>query len=95
MDCMQTSERDTRGTKDKKRANEKVRAGVWKPMSLATLFRVSDTEKPRARKPSRKAMEEEELMMQPLSEQVEDDILDNGAMEIDSDEEFHPALSYV
>ncbi|KAJ6610956.1 ribonuclease H-like domain-containing protein [Mycena sp. CBHHK59/15] len=69
-------------------AEVQVPAGAWKPMSLATLF--SEAEKPRARKPSRKAMEEEELLMQALAEQVEDDILDDGAIEIDSDEEFQP-----
>ncbi|KAJ6607430.1 hypothetical protein B0H10DRAFT_2227836 [Mycena sp. CBHHK59/15] len=87
------AERQERATSPSEAAAEEaaevqVPAGTWKPMSLATLF--SEAEKPRARKQSRKAMEEEELLMQALAKQVEDNILDDGAIEIDSDEEFQP-----
>jgi len=51
-----------------------------------TLF--GGAEKPRTRKPSAQAMTEEEELMQELAEAEEDDIPDNGGIEIDSDEEY-------
>ncbi|KAJ6631807.1 hypothetical protein B0H10DRAFT_2206226 [Mycena sp. CBHHK59/15] len=44
-------------------------------------------EKPRARKPSVQVMEEE-VLMQALAEAAEDNCPDDGAIEIDSDEEY-------
>ncbi|KAJ6563171.1 hypothetical protein B0H10DRAFT_1966265 [Mycena sp. CBHHK59/15] len=61
---------------------------VWKQMTLAVLFR--GAEKPRARKPAAQAMEQEELLMQALAEAEEDGVPDDGAIEIDSDDEFRP-----
>ncbi|KAJ6605753.1 hypothetical protein B0H10DRAFT_2303588 [Mycena sp. CBHHK59/15] len=57
-------------------------------MTLAVLFR--GAEKPRARKPAARAMEQEELLMQALAEAEENGVLDDGAIEIDSDDEFQP-----
>ncbi|KAJ7915735.1 hypothetical protein B0H13DRAFT_1871854 [Mycena leptocephala] len=53
-------------------------SSTWAPMKLVILF--GEATKPRARKPSRKAMEEEELLMQALAEQEEDDIPDDGVI---------------
>ncbi|KAJ6579862.1 hypothetical protein B0H10DRAFT_2235560 [Mycena sp. CBHHK59/15] len=64
------------------------RLPVWKQMTLAVLFR--GAEKPRARKPAAQAMEQEELLMQALAEAEEDGVPDDGAIEIDSDDEFRP-----
>ncbi|KAJ7884383.1 hypothetical protein B0H14DRAFT_2564435 [Mycena olivaceomarginata] len=44
--------------------------------------------KPRARKPSARVMEEEEILMQALANEEEDARPDDGAIEIDSDEEY-------
>ncbi|KAJ6599562.1 hypothetical protein B0H10DRAFT_2231211 [Mycena sp. CBHHK59/15] len=57
-------------------------------MTLAVLFRA--VEKPRERKPVARAMEQEELLMQALAEAEENGVLDDGAIEIDSDDEFQP-----
>ncbi|KAJ7664159.1 hypothetical protein B0H17DRAFT_1211425 [Mycena rosella] len=62
------------------------RIPVWTPMTLAVLF--GGAEKPRRRKPSVQAMEEEEMLMQALAEDAEDAVPDDGAIEIDSDEEY-------
>ncbi|KAJ7903010.1 hypothetical protein B0H13DRAFT_2335363 [Mycena leptocephala] len=53
-------------------------SSTWTPMKLVVIF--GEATKPRARKPSRKAMEEEELLMQGLAEQEEDDIPDDGVI---------------
>ncbi|KAJ6558647.1 ribonuclease H-like domain-containing protein [Mycena sp. CBHHK59/15] len=58
----------------------------WKAMTLQVLF--GDAEKPRARKPSKQVMEEEEELMQALADAEEDEIPDDGAIEIDSGDEF-------
>ncbi|KAJ7855529.1 hypothetical protein B0H13DRAFT_2357800 [Mycena leptocephala] len=52
----------------------------------ALLF--GGAEKPRARKPSAWVMEEEEISMQALADKEEDAHPDDGAIEIDSDEEY-------
>ncbi|KAJ7653902.1 ribonuclease H-like domain-containing protein [Mycena polygramma] len=62
------------------------RLPAWKPLTLQVLFGGAD--KPRARKPSTRVMEEEEILMQALAEEEEDRNLDDGAIEIDSDEEY-------
>ncbi|KAJ6618395.1 hypothetical protein B0H10DRAFT_2217697 [Mycena sp. CBHHK59/15] len=61
---------------------------VWKQMTLAVLFR--GAEKSRARKLAARAMEQEELLMQALAEAEENGVPDDGAIEIDSDDEFQP-----
>ncbi|KAJ6626261.1 hypothetical protein B0H10DRAFT_2185875 [Mycena sp. CBHHK59/15] len=58
----------------------------WKPITLQVLF--SGAEKPRTRKPSPRVMEEEEMLMQQLAEDAEDEVPDDGAIEIDSDKEY-------
>ncbi|KAJ7042268.1 hypothetical protein C8F04DRAFT_1176428 [Mycena alexandri] len=66
----------------------------WKPITLATLFGLS--EKPLKRKPSESArvLEEEERLMEALAEMEaradadEDARMDDGAIEIDSDDEY-------
>ncbi|KAJ6607735.1 hypothetical protein B0H10DRAFT_2227544 [Mycena sp. CBHHK59/15] len=47
-------------------------------------------EKSRARKLAARAMEQEELLMQALAEAEENGVPDDGAIEIDSDDEFQP-----
>ncbi|KAJ7502351.1 ribonuclease H-like domain-containing protein [Mycena galericulata] len=59
---------------------------TWKPMTLRALF--GGAEKPRTRKPSARAMEEEEILMEALAEEIEDTFPDDGAIEVDSDEEY-------
>ncbi|KAJ6616886.1 hypothetical protein B0H10DRAFT_1948751 [Mycena sp. CBHHK59/15] len=54
--------------------------------SVLGLF--GGAEKPRARKPSARVMEEEEILMQALADEEEDVHPDDGAIEIDSDEEY-------
>ncbi|KAJ6600935.1 ribonuclease H-like domain-containing protein [Mycena sp. CBHHK59/15] len=41
-----------------------------------------------ARKPSARVIQEEELLMQALAEELEDDVPDDGAIEIDSEDEY-------
>ncbi|KAJ6610690.1 hypothetical protein B0H10DRAFT_1953614 [Mycena sp. CBHHK59/15] len=53
---------------------------VWKPITLQVLF--SGAEKPRTRKLSPQVMEEEEMLMQQLAEDAEDEVPDNGTIEI-------------
>ncbi|KAJ6627096.1 hypothetical protein B0H10DRAFT_2429452 [Mycena sp. CBHHK59/15] len=62
------------------------RLPTWKPMTLQALFR--GAEKPRTRKPSARAMEEEEILMEALADEIEDTFPDDGAIEVDSDEEY-------
>ncbi|KAJ6498527.1 ribonuclease H-like domain-containing protein [Mycena vitilis] len=62
------------------------RLPVWKAMTLKVLF--GEAEKPRTRKPSQRVMEEEEELMQALAEAAEDEVPDDGAIEIDSDDEY-------
>ncbi|KAJ6579385.1 hypothetical protein B0H10DRAFT_1962921 [Mycena sp. CBHHK59/15] len=59
---------------------------MWKPITLALLF--GGAEKPRACKPSAQVMEEEEILRQALADEEEDARPDNGAIEIDSNEEY-------
>ncbi|KAJ6471331.1 ribonuclease H-like domain-containing protein [Mycena sanguinolenta] len=59
---------------------------TWKPITLAILF--SRAEKPRAHKPSARDMEEEEILVQALADEEKDARPDDGAIEIDSDEEY-------
>ncbi|KAJ6618053.1 hypothetical protein B0H10DRAFT_1947851 [Mycena sp. CBHHK59/15] len=47
-----------------------------------------NSQKPHARKPSARVMEEEEILMQALTDEEEDVRPDDGAIEIDSDEEY-------
>jgi hypothetical protein len=73
---------DEDGTEDLVAAD---RASKWKPTTLAVLF---GGQKER---PSRLLPEEidaESALMQALADLEEDERLDDGAMEIDSDEEF-------
>ncbi|KAJ7104747.1 ribonuclease H-like domain-containing protein, partial [Mycena epipterygia] len=58
---------------------------AWKSLTLQKLF--GGAEKPRTRKPSARAMEEE-ILMEALAEAAEDENLDDGAIEIESDEEY-------
>ncbi|KAJ6620501.1 hypothetical protein B0H10DRAFT_1946047 [Mycena sp. CBHHK59/15] len=59
--------------------------------SLLVCLTVSrGAEKPRAQKPAAWAMEQEELLMQALAEAEENGVPDDGAIEIDSDDEFQP-----
>ncbi|KAJ7779844.1 ribonuclease H-like domain-containing protein [Mycena metata] len=64
----------------------------WKPITLVTLFGLS--EKPLKRKPSARVLEEEERLMEALAEMEaradadEDARMDDGAIEIDSDDEY-------
>ncbi|KAJ6563447.1 ribonuclease H-like domain-containing protein, partial [Mycena sp. CBHHK59/15] len=62
------------------------RLPAWKPMTLLVLF--GEAEKPRQRKPSARVMEEEEVLMQALAEADEDEIPDDGAVEIGSEDEY-------
>ncbi|KAJ6619208.1 ribonuclease H-like domain-containing protein [Mycena sp. CBHHK59/15] len=62
------------------------RLPTWKPMTLQALF--GGAEKPRTRKPSARAMEEEEILMEALADEIEDTFPDDGAIEVDSDEEY-------
>ncbi|KAJ7750500.1 hypothetical protein B0H14DRAFT_3513413 [Mycena olivaceomarginata] len=61
------------------------RLPAWKPMILAILF--GGAEKPRARKQSARAMAEEEVSMEELENAMKDDVPDDSAIEIDSDDE--------
>lgn len=61
------------------------RLPAWKPMTLQALF--GSAEKPRACRPSVQVMTEEEELMA-LAEAEEDAVLDDGAIEIDSEDEF-------
>ncbi|KAJ7158190.1 ribonuclease H-like domain-containing protein [Mycena crocata] len=63
-----------------------TRLPPWKPMTLEALF--GGAEKPRKRKPSARAMEEEERLMEELANAEEDSVPDDGAIEIDSDDEY-------
>ncbi|KAJ6626316.1 hypothetical protein B0H10DRAFT_2429915 [Mycena sp. CBHHK59/15] len=54
-------------------------------MTLLVLF--GEAEKPRQRKPSAQVMEEEEVLMQALAEADEDEIPDDGAVEIGSEDD--------
>ncbi|KAJ6624745.1 ribonuclease H-like domain-containing protein [Mycena sp. CBHHK59/15] len=65
-----------------------TRLTSWKPMTLQTLF--GGAEKPRRRKPSARVVEEEERLMEDLADALEDEELDAGAIEINSDDEFRP-----
>ena len=61
------------------------RASTWKPMTLAVLFS-SQKEHPSQLLPEE--IDAESALMQALADLEEDKWLDDGAMEIDSDEEF-------
>ncbi|KAJ7939017.1 hypothetical protein B0H13DRAFT_1851186 [Mycena leptocephala] len=56
------------------------RLPAWKPMTLQILF--GGVEKPRTRKPSVRV-----ILMEALAEEVEDAFPNDGAIEINSDEE--------
>ncbi|KAJ6509609.1 hypothetical protein DFH09DRAFT_1100883 [Mycena vulgaris] len=51
----------------------------WKPITLQALF--GGAQKPRARKPSVRVMEEEEILMEALPDAAEDECPDDGAIE--------------
>ena len=57
----------------------------WKPITLDNLF---GSTKHKASRPSRTIEEEEEAMEQAMAEALEDERLDDGAIEINSDEEY-------
>ncbi|KAJ6616534.1 hypothetical protein B0H10DRAFT_2390650 [Mycena sp. CBHHK59/15] len=61
------------------------RIPAWKPLTLKVLFGEA---MPRKRKLSARVMEEEEILMEQLADAAEDDFPDDGAIEIDSDDEF-------
>ncbi|KAJ6607227.1 ribonuclease H-like domain-containing protein [Mycena sp. CBHHK59/15] len=61
------------------------RIPAWKPLTLKVLFGEA---MPRKRKLSARLMEEEEILMEQLADAAEDDFPDDGAIEIDSDNEF-------
>ncbi|KAJ7029536.1 hypothetical protein C8F04DRAFT_1288093 [Mycena alexandri] len=77
------SESDSDDDSDTPRMPKKPK---WAPITLALLF--GGAEKPRARKPSARVMEEEEMLMQALADEEEDAIPDDGAIEVNSDEEY-------
>ncbi|KAJ7463541.1 ribonuclease H-like domain-containing protein [Mycena latifolia] len=62
------------------------RLPAWKPITLKVLF--GGAEKPRARKPSTRVIEEEERLMEEMASFMEDQVPDDGGIEIDSDEEY-------
>ncbi|KAJ7092992.1 ribonuclease H-like domain-containing protein [Mycena belliarum] len=62
------------------------RLPIWQPTTLKVLF--GGAAKPRTRKASVQVMEEEEILMEALAEQAEDDIPDDGGIEIHSDDEY-------
>ncbi|KAJ6628551.1 hypothetical protein B0H10DRAFT_1940388 [Mycena sp. CBHHK59/15] len=62
------------------------RLPIWKPMTLQALF--GGAEKPRTRKLSACMMEEEEILMEALADEIEEAFPDDGAIEVDSDEEY-------
>ncbi|KAJ6467375.1 ribonuclease H-like domain-containing protein [Mycena sanguinolenta] len=62
------------------------RLPAWKPMTLQVLF--GGAEKPRGRRMSAQMMDEEERLMQALADAEEDAIPDDGAIEINSDDEY-------
>ena len=57
----------------------------WKPITLDNLFGGT---KHKASRPSRTIEEEEEAMEQAMAEALEDEQPDDGAIEINSDEEY-------
>ena len=57
----------------------------WKPITLDNLFGGT---KHKASQPSRTIEEEEEAMEQAMAEALEDERPDDGAIEINSDEEY-------
>ena len=57
----------------------------WKPITLDNLF---GSTKHKASRPSRTIEEEEEAIEQAMAEALEDEQLDDGAIEINSDEEY-------
>ncbi|KAJ7199964.1 ribonuclease H-like domain-containing protein, partial [Mycena pura] len=61
------------------------RLPAWKQLTLQTLFSQAT---PRKRTVSVRVMEEEEVLMQQLADAAEDEIPDDGGIEIDSDDEF-------
>ncbi|KAJ6628155.1 ribonuclease H-like domain-containing protein [Mycena sp. CBHHK59/15] len=61
------------------------RPTAWKSLTLQVLFGGAE---PRKRKPEPRAMAEEEILMEELANAAEDEILDDGAVEIDSDDEY-------
>ncbi|KAJ6587810.1 ribonuclease H-like domain-containing protein [Mycena sp. CBHHK59/15] len=61
------------------------RPTTWKSLTLQVLFGGAE---PRKRKPEPRAMAEEEILMEELANAAEDEILDDGAVEIDSDDEY-------
>ncbi|KAJ7494917.1 ribonuclease H-like domain-containing protein [Mycena latifolia] len=62
------------------------RLPAWKPITLKVMF--GGAEKPRARKPSARVIEEEERLMEEMANFMEDEVPDDGGVEIDSDEEY-------
>ncbi|KAJ6626142.1 hypothetical protein B0H10DRAFT_1941988 [Mycena sp. CBHHK59/15] len=58
----------------------------WTAVTLRVLFGGAD--KLRDRKPSAQAMEEEEELMQAFADAAEDEVPDDGAIEIDSEDEY-------
>ncbi|KAJ6614472.1 hypothetical protein B0H10DRAFT_2221208 [Mycena sp. CBHHK59/15] len=61
------------------------RPTAWKSLTLQVLFGGAE---PRKRKPEPRAMAEEEIFMEELANAAEDEILYDGAVEIDSDDEY-------
>ncbi|KAJ6601670.1 hypothetical protein B0H10DRAFT_2230375 [Mycena sp. CBHHK59/15] len=59
---------------------------AWKPITLQVLL--GRAEKPCTRKPSTRVMREEEILMEVLADVAEDDNPDDGAIEIDSEDEY-------
>ena len=76
---IQRAERDD---SDMPVTTEDTARGKWKPMTLATLFAGQKD------KFARVPMDQQEAdLMEALAEAEEDDRLDDGAVEVDSDEE--------
>ncbi|KAJ6590909.1 hypothetical protein B0H10DRAFT_1960893 [Mycena sp. CBHHK59/15] len=62
---------------------------AWKFVTLKTLFGgLENDTKVRTRRLSARVMEEEERLMEALANPAEDDVPDNGAIEVDSDKEY-------
>ncbi|KAJ7157411.1 ribonuclease H-like domain-containing protein [Mycena filopes] len=83
------SDSDSGGEEETPRLPKKP---MWTPITLAVLF--GEAEKPRARKPSARVMEEEARLMEALAamearaDALENARPDDGAIEIDSDDEY-------
>ncbi|KAJ7154126.1 ribonuclease H-like domain-containing protein [Mycena filopes] len=86
------SNSDAESDKDDEDAPRLPKKPTWTPITLALLF--GEAEKPRKRKPSARVLAQEARLMETLAEMearadaAEDAVPDDGAIEIDSGEEY-------